>query len=97
MYASPKLIKDTNGVFGCKDGAAVNVPCSYNPLGSYVRIDLTPTTFSNAAITYTITAVKFSSASNHEDSTYELFFRLTKDTLNTASTFTDFMLPLTVI
>ncbi|KAL4512787.1 hypothetical protein ABPG72_017472 [Tetrahymena utriculariae] len=95
LYVSSSLIQETTPI-ACKIGGTT-FPCSYNSMTNYVRIDMVPGSFTNAVRTFIIQNIKFSTASNHEDSIYELFFRMIKDSTNPNSSFNDFMLPLIVI
>ncbi|KAL4481634.1 hypothetical protein ABPG74_007723 [Tetrahymena malaccensis] len=96
LYVSSSLIQES-AILCTTGGTAFTTPCSYNSMTNYVRIDMVPGSFTNAATIIIMKNIKFSTASNHEDSIYELFFRMTKDSTNPNSSFNDFMLPLTVI
>ncbi|EAR93974.2 transmembrane protein, putative (macronuclear) [Tetrahymena thermophila SB210] len=96
LYISSSLTQETTPI-ACTINGGTTFTCSYNSMTNYVRIDMVPGSFTNAATTIVIKNIKFNTASNHEDSIYELFFRITKDSTNANSSFNDLMLPLIVI
>lgn len=72
--------------------------CIVTSFPNYLVISMRPNVLlSGISQTIKLSGLRFDAASNHEDASFELFFRLHKDPSNMSAFIYDFMIPLTVI